>query len=218
MVTPTLVKTAPPISFEDFLKHCPEEGRFEWVNGEIIEMVNSREHIDVAAFLTKILDREVERLELDYVVRQEVYIRTSAMGKTQGRIPDISVIDREQWRSNRGDIAALTEPIQLAIEIVSTNWETDYFDKLDEYQRLGIKEYWVVDYLAIGSRDILGKPKEPTVSIYTLNKEGIYDRQGFQGEQPLVSGTFPQLILTPGQIFNVWDPPQTDNKATRQFQ
>jgi Uma2 family endonuclease len=205
MVPPTLVKTFKtnaPTSFEEFLKQCPEEGRFEWVNGEMIEMVNTREHIDVAAFLTKILDREVDRLKLSYVVRQEVYLRTPvAMGKTQGRIPDVSVIDQEQWRSNRGDLGALTEPVQLVIEIVSTNWETDYFDKLEEYQRLGIREYWIVDYLAIGSRDILGEPKEPTISIYTLNEEGMYDRQGFQGEQNLISITFPELSLTPAQIF-----------------
>lgn len=113
------------------------------------------------------------------------------------------MIDQDQWRSNRDSLGALTEPIQLAVEVVSTNWETDYFDKLDEYQRLGIKEYWIVDYLAIGSRDILGEPKEPTVSIYTLNAEGVYDRQGFQGKQTLVSPTFSELVLTPEQIFNV---------------
>jgi Uma2 family endonuclease len=28
------------------------------------------------------------------------------------------------------------------------NWDNDYIDKLDEYQRLGILEYWIVDYLA----------------------------------------------------------------------
>lgn len=205
MVTPTLIKTTAttPQTFDQFLKQCPEEGRFEWVHGEIIEMVNTREHIDVAAFLTKMLDREVDRLNLNYVVRQEVYLRTPlTTGKTQGRIPDISVIDRDQWRSNRGTLGALTEPIQLAVEVVSSNWETDYFDKLDEYQRLGIKEYWIVDYQAIGSRDILGEPKQPTISIYTLNPEGVYDRQAFQGQETLVSPTFAELTLTPEQIFN----------------
>ncbi|AIE74087.1 MULTISPECIES: Uma2 family endonuclease [unclassified Synechocystis] len=208
MTIPTVVKTvqtSAPQTFDQFLKQCPEEGRFEWVNGEIIAMVNTREHIDIAAFLTKMLDREVDRLDLNYVVRQEVYIRTPVTKKkttTYGRIPDISVIDRDQWRSNRGTLGALTEPIQLAVEVVSSNWETDYFDKLDEYQRLGIKEYWIVDYLAIGSRDILGEPKQPTVSIYTLNAEGVYDCQAFQGQETLISPTFSELALTPEQIFN----------------
>lgn len=55
------------------------------------------------------------------------------------------------WNSNVLAYAALSEPIQLAVEVVSSNWEDDYVDKLDEYQRLGIPEYWVVDYLAIAS-------------------------------------------------------------------
>lgn len=84
MVIPTLVKTSSPQTFDQFLKQCPEEGRFEWVNGEIIEIVNTREHIDVAAFLTKMLDREVDRLDLNYVVRQEVYIRTPQQAKPRG--------------------------------------------------------------------------------------------------------------------------------------
>ena len=199
---PTLTTTAPPITFEQFLNQCPDEGRFEWVNGEIIEMVNTREHIDIAALITKLLDREVDRLQLNYVVRQEVYLRTrNAEGKVRGRIPDVSVIDREQWRSDRFEVSALIDPIQLAVEVVSSNWENDYVDKLDEYQRLGIKEYWIVDYLAIGSRNILGEPKFPTVSIYTLNSAGIYERQGFQGEQKLISLTFPELSLTAQQLF-----------------
>jgi Uma2 family endonuclease len=65
-----------------------------------------------------------------------------------------------------------TEPIQLAVEVVSTNWEDDYIDKLDEYQRLGIAEYWIVDYLAIGSRNYLGNPKVPTVFVYQLGAMG----------------------------------------------
>ena len=200
---PTLTTAAPLLTFEQFLKHCPDEGRFEWVNGEIIEMVNSREHIDIAALITKLLDREVDRLQLNYVVRQEVYLRTrNAEGKIRGRIPDVSVIDREQWRSDRFEVSALIDPIQLAVEVVSSNWENDYVDKLDEYQRLGIKEYWIVDYLAIGSRNILGDPKFPTVSIYTLNPEGIYERQGFQGDQRLISLTFPELSLTAQQLFD----------------
>lgn len=208
---PTLTTTALPLTFEQFLKQCPDEGRFEWVNGEIIEMVNCREHIDIAALITKLLDREVDRLQLNYVVRQEVYLRTrNTEGKIRGRIPDVSVIDREQWRSDRFEVSALIDPIQLAVEVVSSNWENDYVDKLDEYQRLGIKEYWIVDYLAcceadpcgIGSRDILGEPKFPTVSIYTLNSEGIYERQGFQGDQRLISLTFPELSFTAQQLFD----------------
>ena len=59
----------------------------------------------------------------------------------------------------------------------------------------------IVDYLAIASRDLIGDPKFPTLSIYTLQETGHYEQQKFQGEQPLKSLTFPELVITPNQIF-----------------
>ena len=84
--------------------------------------------------------------------------------------------------------------------MVSTNWEDDYIDKLEEYERLGIPEYWIVDYLAIGSRDYLGDPKLPSVLIFTLNAEGKYQMTIFQNSDRLISPTFPELNLTVEQI------------------
>lgn len=104
------------------------------------------------------------------------------------------------WRSNRSAYSALREPIQLAVEVISTNWENDYIDKLDEYQRLGIPEYWIVDYLALGSRDYLGNPKVPSVFVYLLDAESRYQHTRFQGASLLVSQTFPELTLTVEQI------------------
>jgi Uma2 family endonuclease len=72
--------------------------------------------------------------------------------------------------------------------------------KLDEYQRLGIAEYWIVDYLAIGSREYLGNPKEPSVFVYKLNTEGLYERDLFQGADWIVCPTFPELNLTVAQV------------------
>ncbi len=58
----------------------------------------------------------------------------------QGRHPDVSVVDKTLWDSNPAAYTAFREPLQLAVEVVSTNWEDDYIDKLDEYQRLGISD------------------------------------------------------------------------------
>jgi Uma2 family endonuclease len=84
--------------------------------------------------------------------------------------------------------------------VVSNNWEDDYIDKLEEYERLGIPEYWIVDYLAIGSRDYLGDPKLPSVLIFTLDTEGKYQMTIFQNSDHIVSPTFPELNLTVEQI------------------
>ena len=192
------------LTFDQFLVECPEDGRYELVNGEIVEMNATRNHDDVADFSADSFKDEIQRLSLNYVVKNTAVVRTvSKAGIEQGRRHDVSVIDRDLWRSNRSAYSALQEPIQLAVEVTSTNWDDDYIDKLDEYQRLGIPEYWIVDYLAIGSRDFLGNPKIPTVFVYLLDAEGNYQKTAFQGVDRIVSKTFPELTLTAEQVMNV---------------
>ena len=189
------------LNFDQFLEQCPEDGRYELVDGKMVRKLATRIHYDVAWLILKSFDREVERLNLNYVVNDvAAVLTTNKKGKEQGRHPDVSVINRDVWRSDRLNHRGIREPIQLAVEVVSTNWEDDYIDKLEEYERLGIPEYWIVDYLAIGSRDYLGDPKIPSVLIFTLNAEGKYQMTIFQNSDRLISPTFPELNLTVEQI------------------
>ena len=196
--------TKQKLTFEQFLSQCPEEGLYELVDGEIIEVRATRNHDDVADFILFSFKDEIRRLNLNYVVKNTVVIKTiAADGTEQGRKPDVSVIDKNVWRSNRSAYSALEEPIQLVIEVTSTNWEDDYIDKLDEYQRLGITEYWIVDYLAIGLREYLGNPKVQAVFVFLLDAEGKYQRTPFRSSERIVSQTFPELTLTAEQILTV---------------
>ena len=189
------------LTFDQFLEQCPESGLYELVDGEIVEVRATRNHDDVADFILFGFNDEIKRLNRNYVVKNTPLLKTiTANGIEQGRKPDVSVIDKDVWRSNRSTYAALEEPIQLAIEVTSTNWEDDYIDKLDEYQRLGIREYWIVDYLAIGLREYLGNPKVPAVFVFLLDAEGKYQRTQFRGSERIVSRTFPELALTAEQI------------------
>ncbi|NJN31628.1 MAG: Uma2 family endonuclease [Synechococcales cyanobacterium RM1_1_8] len=160
--------TRSKLSFEQFLQDYPEgEGRYELVNGELVEMRATRGHDTVADGLLFAFNDEIRRDRLNLKVSNKIVIKTmDADGQRLGRIPDVSVIDKDQWDANPSAYAAFTQAIQLAVEVVSTNWEDDYEDKLDEYQRLGIQEYWIVDYLTHGSRLYLGNPNVPTVFIY----------------------------------------------------
>ena len=201
--TPTQPKQI--LSFEQFVKQLPdEEGRYELVNGEIVKILPIRLHEDVADFLIKQFDREVDRVPLNYRVSGRFMLRTlTPNGKEQGRHPDVTVVDKTLWQSQPFAYSALTEPPQLVVEVVSTNWEDDYIDKLDEYQRLGISEYWIVDYLALGSRNYLGNPKEPTVFVYLLNENGVYQMTAYRGSDRIISRTFPELALTAEQVLDV---------------
>ena len=196
-----MVQTKTKLTFADFLEKYPDGlGIYELVNGEIVKVEATRAHKNVARYLVKSFDRESDRLELDYIVDKDIVFRTvTASGQEQGRNPDVGVVKASVWNSNVRSYGALTEPIQLAVEVTSTNWEDDYVDKLDEYQRLGICEYWIVDYLAIASRAYLGNPKIPTVFVYSL-ENGSYLVESFRGSERIISKTFPELEITVEQI------------------
>ncbi|MEH2316669.1 Uma2 family endonuclease [Nostoc sp.] len=188
------------LTFEEFLEQYPDSGISELINGEIIPMEATRAHKNVARFLMLAFNDEIRRLGLEYIADKDIIIRTfTDTGEERGRNPDVSVVSASQWNSNVLAYGALIEPIQLAVEVTSTNWDDDYVDKLDEYQRLGIIEYWIVDYLAIASRAYLGNPKLPMVFVYQL-VEGQYQVQKFTGNDRIISTTFSELALTVKQV------------------
>ncbi|HLO86395.1 MAG TPA: Uma2 family endonuclease [Nostocaceae cyanobacterium] len=191
------------LTFNHFIQQLPnEEGRYELVNGEILRLQPTRKHNNIADLISDKFNQEIDNFHLNYRVSGRIMIRTlTADGKEQGRFPDVSVVDKTLWDSNPSAYSAFVEPLQLAIEVVSTNWEDDYIDKLDEYQRLGIPEYWIVDYLAIGSRHYLGNPKVPKIFVYLLDEKGVYQSTAFQGTDKIISRTFPELSLTVEEVF-----------------
>ena len=77
----------------------------------------------------------------------------------------------------------------------------DYGHKFVEYEAMGIAEYWIVDYRALGAIRYIGKPKQPTVTICKLI-EGEYQMEKFVKGDRLKSHIFPQLELTTDAIFN----------------
>jgi len=196
-----LLPTSQKLSITAFLENYPDDGRYELVDGEMVRILATRYHEDIADFIVKVFDREVDRLSLSYRVSGRIaIITTGAEGNDNVRHPDISVVNREAWRANRSAYYPISSELQIAVEVVSTNWEDDYVDKLAEYEKLGIKEYWIVDYLAIASRSYLGNPKQPSVFVHILNADGVYERQKFCGDDRLISATFPDLNLTVNQI------------------
>ncbi len=202
MMTATISQAK--LTFEQFINQLPdEEGCYELVNGEIVRKQPTRKHNDIADAISDRFKDEVKRLDLNYRITGRVIIRTETeTGQVQGRYPDLVVVDRTVWESNLTAQSVLDQPPQLVVEVVSTNWEDDYIDKFAEYQRLGIAEYWIVDYLAIGSRSWLGNPKLPTIFICSLNQEKSYEVKKYQGDNLIISPTFPEWNLTPKQL---WD-------------
>lgn len=196
------ITTLTKMDFGQFLQQRPDDGIYELVNGEIIQVEAIRAHKNVARYLVFGFNDEIRRLQLDYIVDKDIVIRTiTNRGEQRGRNPDVSVVSASSWNSNVTTYGALIEPIQLAVEVTSTNWEDDYIDKLEEYENLGIKEYWIVDYLAIASRSYLGNPKIPTVFVYEL-VDGKYQVKAFTGIDKIISPTFSELNITVKDVIN----------------
>jgi len=152
-------------------------------NGEIVKILPIRLRETLAEFLSDAFKDEVKRLNLNYRISGRIMVRTlTANGREQGRHPDVSIVDKTLWDADPFAYSALIEPPQLAVEVVSTNWEDDYIDKLDEYQRLGIPEYWIMDYLALGSRDYLGNPKREHPTFVELpSSPSPFSQEGRRG-------------------------------------
>ena len=201
----TTAKRQEILTFEQFIKQLPdEEGRYEFVNGEIVRILPIRLHERIAESISDHLKDEVKQHKLNCWVSRRVVLRTLTQnGREQGRYPDITMVNLTLWDSDLFTHSALIEPPQLVVEVVSTNWEDDYIDKLDEYQRLGVPEYWIVDYLALGSRDYLGNPKVPAVFVFLLDENGVYQMSAYREGDRLVSRTFPDLELMAEQILDI---------------
>jgi Uma2 family endonuclease len=191
------------ITFDEFIEWLPENRHYELHEGKIIEMQPTGQHEDITSFLTQELTLEYLRMNLPYRIPPKALVKLK--DKETGYNLDLLLINRQNlineplWEKKSTLIYG--ESIPLVIEVVSSNWRDDYGYKLVDYEAMGIKEYWIVDYLGIGGVRFIGQPKQPTLSIYQLI-DGEYQVQQFRGKDLInKSLIFPELNLTAEQVF-----------------
>jgi Uma2 family endonuclease len=191
------------VTFEDFAAWRPEGGRYELHDGVIVEMAQSTgDHEDIVGFLALEISADIKRLNLPYYIPKTVLVKPPEGESAYS--PDILIINRLNlaneplWKKE--STVSQSASIPLVIEVVSSNWRDDYYKKLADYEAIGIPEYWIIDYAAIGARKFIGNPKLPTISIYQLI-DAEYQVTQFRGDAHIVSPTFPELNLTAEQIF-----------------
>jgi Uma2 family endonuclease len=205
-MTQALQKLVTFDEFVEFLQAQKDDIRYELYDGVIIQIPQPKgKHEEIIAFLAAILGYEFVRLKLKYGISNKGLVQSG--NKQSGYFPDILVlnfanlVNEPRWQEE--SILTQKESIPLVIEVVSTNWRDDYYKKFADYEEMGIKEYWIVDYAALGSKVLIGDPKQPTLTIYSLNSEGEYQGKQFRGNDRIESPTFPELNLTAQQIFQV---------------
>ncbi|TAF42957.1 MAG: Uma2 family endonuclease, partial [Oscillatoriales cyanobacterium] len=62
------------------------------------------------------------------------------------------------------------------------------------------KSSLIIDYLGLGGRRFIGNPKQATFSVYQL-VDGEYQAKLFRNCDRIESPIFPELNLTPKQVF-----------------
>ena len=193
------------LSFDDYIEQYPEDGgRYELVDGELIEMRPIGPHEAISGFLTLELGFEIRRLQLPYFIPKTAVVKP-ALPRT-GYLPDVIVLDKAAVQADpdweKSSSVSQGSSVKLAIEVVSTNWRDDYLRKYADYEAMGIGEYWIADYLGQGGARFIGSPKELTLSVCQW-VNGEYVVQLFKGNQRILSPTFPELDLTVNRIIAV---------------
>jgi Uma2 family endonuclease len=131
-----------PIPFDEYMARYAHD-HYEWVNGEVIQLSPvSLKHFRIVAYLQNLLGYYFALNPVGQVVGEPFVLKLDAAGS--GREPDLQVI----LNTNPGqltDTAMIGAP-DICIEVVSAeSVARDYGDKFLEYEKAGVKEYWIID-------------------------------------------------------------------------
>ncbi|MDI9637968.1 Uma2 family endonuclease [Geitlerinema splendidum] len=190
------------LGFEEFVAQFGDDFQHELIDGELIEMEPTGPHEQVTGFINLQLNLAIAQLNQPYFIPMRCLIKPLAL--MSAFKPDVIVLDRRAleteplWR--REPVITLGTSVKLVVEVVSTNWQNDYARKLDDYQALGIPEYWIIDYLGLGGTLFIGSPKQPTITVCQL-QDNRYEMRSVRGEDRIVSPTFPNLQFAAQQVF-----------------
>ncbi|WP_228016136.1 Uma2 family endonuclease [Leptolyngbya ectocarpi] len=189
------------LSLQDFLVWDSGDDRlYELIEGKPIPMSDpTANHEDVADNLCDLLRLHCLEKNLPFIPKRSKLISIGSQnGRDTARRGDIVVFAKAEWERMKGlsssAIAYIAPP--LVMEVVSKNWRDDYLTKLAEYESIGVQDYWIVDYAALGGMQYIGHPKQSTLSIYTMDPEtGEFGMpQQFRGDNKIKSTRYPEIF------------------------
>lgn len=172
------------------------EGRFELVDGELVEVPpeSGVNHWIARSLMFLLVNSGQVPLQLIVSHSLELQVPVLRSGDSANRYPDLVILQPEHifLTQKRLTITLDMPPPQLVAEVLSPgkqNQERDRIRKRDQYAARGIPEYWLVE------------PEAQTVMVLQW-QTGSYEEVGlFKGDDLINSPTFPDLKLTANQLF-----------------
>lgn len=170
-------------------ERLPDEGRWEVVEGSaILVPPPEMEHQEICDRLNRLLFVKLQSFSDACVVSAlSVFIPRppKSHGEIQSRVPDIIVSQRKPRR-----YFEVGEPPELVIEVLSTpRGNVERSEKIDDYARAGISEYWIVD------------PFKRAVEVYRLDDRGEYAPPDIVSAGHLAPRAFPSVEI---DIESIW--------------
>ncbi len=193
------------LTLEEFIEWFPNDGkRYELHKGVIVEMAPpTGDHEKVVGFLAAEITLEYRRLKLPFTIPKTAFVKTPNSESVYS--PDVLLLNLNNLPNEplfqKQSTVTQAASVPLVVEVVSTNWRDDYYDKFGDYEEMGIAEFWIADYRALGGKKFIGDPKQPTFSVCQLVGDE-YQVTKFTGNDLIVSPTFPKLNLTAQQVFD----------------
>ncbi|MEM9220268.1 MAG: Uma2 family endonuclease [Cyanobacteria bacterium P01_F01_bin.150] len=189
--------SSPLLNVEEFLTRYRDNPRYELADGELVDLEPTGPHEMFAGKIASRLSIEIDRQQHPWFIPRTCLLQPFADVITARR-PDVVILDELALVSEplweREPVIVLGTSVKLVVEVVSTNWETDYARKVEEYALLGIPEYWIIDYRGLGGRAFIGRPKQPTFTVCRLLDED-YEQAQYRLGQVISSPLLPNLSL-----------------------
>lgn len=182
MADPT---TRPHKTRDDYLA-LPDEICAELIRGELYVTPSPRpRHQRVVTRLVREISRSLEQRG-----GGEAFVAPLDVHLPSGDIvqPDVIVVADAQAAIVRTD-AVHGVPALLVEVLSSTHPERDRIVKLDLYAQNGVPEYWIVD------------PVARSVEVFRRAEDRYEPAGWFTGTSAVVSGTFPDLVVSAHRLF-----------------
>ncbi len=180
-------------SFADYLALDPgelPEGRFEYVDGELRELMpESSLNDEIATYLFLAL----VAIGIPFQLIKTGTCEVEVVGRPRTRIPDLVILREEHPALTRRRLTITREmpPPRLIAEVISPgvqNRQRDTIDKRRQYAEIQVPEYWLID------------PEGQTVTVLQLVNEAYLAAGVFQGADPIQSIALGTLPFTAAQV------------------